>query len=120
MRTVVVLSLLALLSCDDPINQRCVKGRYITNYCEGVVIQVLNGNPVGRELKASFAEPGRRYVVASLDSVAFMGLSSSVLTQGDSTFYFQYREGGYPQKAYILCNPPTFITITALPQDGCN
>ncbi len=119
MRIVAVLSLLILLSCNDPVNQRCVKGRYITNYCEGVVIQVLNGNPVGREFKANFTKPGQRYVVASLDSLVFKGLSSSILTQGDSTFYFQYREGGYPQKAYVLCIQPPLVTITALSEGGC-
>lgn len=119
MRTAAVLFLLTLLSCKDPVDQQCVKGRYITNYCEGALIQVLNGNPVGRELKANFTKSGQRYVVASLDSLVFKGLPSSILTQGDSTFYFQYREGGYPQKSYVLCNPPPFITITALSESGC-
>lgn len=119
MRTISVLLLITLLGCNDPINQRCVKGRYITTYCEGVVIQVLDGNPVGREWKGAYSKPHQNYVVASLDSLVFKSLSSAILTQGDSTFYFQYREGGYPQKAYILCHPPSFITLTALSKDGC-
>jgi hypothetical protein len=116
-----VLLLFTLLACNDPVNQRCVRGRYITNYCEGVVIQVLDGNPVGREFKANFTKIGQRYVVASLDSLVFKGLSSPILTQGDSTFYFQYRESGYPQKAYVLCiqPPAAFITITTLSEGGC-
>lgn len=119
MRIMSILLLLTMLSCNNSVDQQCVKGRYITNYCEGVVIQVLNSSLIGRESKAGFAKAGQRYVVASLDSLALKGLSSSVLTRGDSTFYFQYREGGYPQKEYVLCDAAPFITITALSEDNC-
>ncbi|MVM34589.1 hypothetical protein GO755_31460 [Spirosoma sp. HMF4905] len=121
MRIWVNLFLLALLSCTKPesVDQPCVKGRYLTAYCEGVVIQILDGTPIGKEWKRTDSQICQSRVVASLDTLIFKNLPSTVLTQDDSTFYFQYRVGGYPQRAYILCNPPPFITITSLAKASC-
>lgn len=121
MRIVASVILLALLSCHDPssVNQLCVRGRYITSYCEGVVIQIVDGTPIGQEWRSSLYGLRPHCVVANLDSRTFKGSSGAVLTQNDSTFYFQFWEGGYPQKAYVLCHPPSFITITAISETAC-
>lgn len=121
MRLLTILFLLALLSCNkaESVDQRCVKGRYLTDYCEGVVIQVLDGTPIGREWRGSSSELYQNCVVASLDTLAFKGLTSAGLFQKEAPFYFQYRAGGYPQRSYVLCLPPPFITLTALSKTGC-
>jgi hypothetical protein len=121
MRILAHLYLLALLSCNgpQPLDQRCVKGRYITNYCGGIVVQILDGTPIGRDWKDISDQTLPNCVVASLDTLAFRNLTQAALPQPDSTFYFRYREGGYPQKAFILCHPAPFITITAASGTSC-
>ena len=121
MRVVASLFLLALLGCNDTesIDQRCVKGRYITTYCGGLVIQVLDGTPIGTDWKGNSSELLQNCVVASLDTLAFKKLTVPGLPRRDSIFYFQYRQGGYPQKEYILCYPAPFVTLTAASGTGC-
>lgn len=121
MRIVASLSLLVMLSCNGPksVNQRCVKGRFVTGYCHGLVIQVLDGTPIGQDWKGFSSQTLQNCVVANLDTLVFKGLPGTDLPQKDSTFYFRYREGGYPQKEYILCHPAPFITIIAASGTGC-
>jgi hypothetical protein len=119
MRLLMSLSLLTLLSCSglQSVNQRCVKGRFIAAYCEGVVIQVLDA-PIGRNWQGP-SDYLTNCVVANLDTLSFQRPTIADLPKRDSIFYFQYREGGYPQKQYILCHPAPFITITAASATGC-
>jgi hypothetical protein len=121
MRIIASLCLLTLLSCNGPVSvdQQCVKGRFITGYCGGFVIQVLDGKPIGRDWKGFSSQTLQNCVVANLDTLVFKGLPTTSLLEKDSTFFFHYREGGYPQKEYILCHPAPFITITAASGRGC-
>ncbi len=108
MRIIAILCLLTLLSCNGhvSVDQRCVKGRFITNYCGGLVIQVLDGKPIGRDWKGFSAQTLQNCVVANLDTLVFKGLPSTSLLGKDSTFYFQYREGGYPKRNTYFVIPP--------------
>ena len=121
MRILANLCLLALLSCNGPksLDQRCVKGRFIDGYCGGLVIQVMDGTPIGRDWKGFSSQTLPNCVVANLDTLVFKGLPGTALPRKDSIFYFQYREGGYPQKEYILCHPAPFITVVAASGAGC-
>lgn len=115
--------ILAFSSCDKLAerNPSCLQRKYLGDYCEGAVIQLPFGQPIGRSWKSPFAE--QRYqncLIASFDSTVFKGMSTTLLTaQRDSTFYFQYKEGGYPSRQYSICEPSAFVTITAVSSTPC-
>lgn len=59
-------------------------------------------------------------VVASVDSsLTRMGTNLNSFISADSIFYFQYKDGGYPSKQYNVCEPPPFITVTAISNERC-
>ncbi len=119
MRLLISIFLVALLSCQESVNSRCVQGRYITDYCEGVVIQILDQTPLGQAWTDPSGQGCPNCVVASLDTLVFKGSPTSFFPVGKTPFYFKYRDGGYPQKAYALCNPAPSITVTALSETVC-
>lgn len=118
-------SLLALfllgLSCRPDEASTCLKGRFIANYCEASVVQLLTPSKMGATWKQVDGRDVPNCLLASLDSVAFRGgtLPDVFNTSRDSVFYFHYRAGRYPQKAYVLCQDLPGITITASSAAGC-
>jgi hypothetical protein len=115
-------SLIGLLSCvDSPdFKEKCVKGKYLGTvpYCLGNVIQILDGTNSGK----TWTSDGRVYencFAASLDSVYAKSVSDPFNLKQDSIFYFTYREGGYPRKEYVACQPESFITITQTYLNSC-
>ncbi|XOV93856.1 MAG: hypothetical protein ACFHWX_03905 [Bacteroidota bacterium] len=57
-------------------------------------------------------------VIANIDSTLIVNIENfEDFIDVDSIIYFEYRDGGYPSKQYIACNPAPFITITGVSKD---
>lgn len=122
--SIVVLLLFAFMAfrCgkNNEVNLACVKGKYLGTYCEGAVIQLLDKAPIGKTWTSPFTD--QRYqncVVTSLDTTVFKGTTYPVSITKDSTFYFTYKDGGYPRKQFNICEPSAFITITGVSETPC-
>lgn len=120
---VVLLFTFTAFQCGkaNEVNVACVKGKYLGISCEGVIIQLLDKAPIGKSWKGS-TKDYQNCVLASLDSTVFKGTLPTVLARFkgiDSSLYFTYKDGGYPQKEYILCNQGAFITITGISETAC-
>jgi hypothetical protein len=116
-------SILFAFGCDSgkAITKDCVKGQYTGNYCEGIVVKVLDDHKIGKSWNSlngtvSYANS----IVASVDSLLLKSLSNPTsYFSKDSIFYFQYREGGYPRKQYNVCEPASFLTISFVSKNPC-
>lgn len=119
-----VLIAIWLTSClgeGTSVNGECVKGKYLGLYCEGVAVQILDGDSIGRDWFATYGDQHyKSSVVASIDTLLTkQGFNPSILNAEDSVFYFQYRKGGYARKQYNVCDPSPFITITFISRENC-
>ena len=117
-------SILLAFGCDSEkvITKGCVKGMYTGNYCEGIVVKILDGHEIGKDWDSMDGTVSyTNSIVASVDSLLIKRLSNptSFFTK-DSIFYFQYKEGGYPRKQYNVCEPSSFITISFISKNPCN
>jgi hypothetical protein len=121
----VILVLLGF-SCetqDEPtLNLRCVKGKYLGQYCEGIVIQILDDTKFGKDWKGFFtSQPYSNAVVVSLDSLLIKsGYNPRSLSSTDSIFYFRLKDGGYPRKQYNVCEPSPFMTVFLVSNEACD
>lgn len=97
-------------------------GKYIGNYCEGAVVQILDNHKIGRDWKNPFTTFGPEAyvnsVVASIDTLIAKKLDPDFFST-ESVFYFKYREGGYGRKQFSNCEPSAFITITFISKNRC-
>lgn len=114
--------IIGLLGCEgsSEVGEKCVKGKYLGKvpYCSGNIIQILEGTDAGK----TWTSEGHTYencFAASLDSVYAKSASDPFNLKQDSVFYFTYREGGYPRKEYVACEPESFITITQTFLNSC-
>ncbi len=110
--------------CEDlenSLNDQCIKGKYIGENCAGVIIQLLEEHRIAQDWVS--IDGKRTYtnaVVASIDTT-FARQTGNIgnYFSGDSIFYFQYINGGYPLYQYIFCEPSASITITYLSEKPC-
>ncbi|MCL6260906.1 hypothetical protein M3O96_17515 [Aquiflexum sp. TKW24L] len=107
-------------SCEDQdLKLDCIRGKYIGNYCEGAVIQILDDHKIARDWKSMFSdEVYTNSVVASIDTLIAKGLDPDFFST-DAVFYFKYREGGYGRKQFSICEPSAFVTITYISKNPC-
>lgn len=112
--TLVILFLISLIGCKKDLNDvnKCLRGKYIEDYCEGHLIQLLDKNKLGKEW-TSF-RTGVKY--ENIISVAFNPDTSYTEDftefKSESVFYFQIGSDVKPKKQFILCStdPVYFIT----------
>ncbi|WP_125185159.1 hypothetical protein [Botryobacter ruber] len=119
---ILFIGLFAFSCKDQPlIHTDCVRGKYIGEYCEGVVIQIPDDHKIGKEWKSTYSsETYKNSVVASIDSLLAKSLGNpNSYFSPDSVFYFKYKDGGYPRKQYNVCEPSAFITITFISKNSC-
>lgn len=111
------------ISCenDNTIN-KCVKGKFIGPYCEGIAIEIMGGSKIGKTWKNPYGiDTYKNSVVASIDSIyAKTIMDTNQFFSKDSIFYFLFREGGYPRQVFNVCEPSAFITITWISKSPCN
>lgn len=116
-------SILLVFSCesDKEIPQDCVKGMYTGNYCEGIVVRILDDHKIGKSWNSMDGTVSyTNSIVASVDSLLLKSLSNpTCYFSKDSIFYFQYMEGGYPRKQYNICEPSSFLTISFVSKNPC-
>jgi hypothetical protein len=117
---VILISALFTLSCvDEPEESPCVQGKYLGEYCEGVIVQILDESTIGSDLSSMFGdEMYANSVVVSMDTLLTKNIESSIFAS-DSAFYFNYTEGGYPRKQFNICEPSASITITHVSKQPC-
>ncbi len=119
----IILIGLFITTCNDSDN-KCIRGKFLNYYCEGVAIKVLSDSKIGvnwnHPLWSSYMH--ENVVIASIDSALEVNIENfKDFITTDSLVYFEYRDGGYPQKQYNLCYPAPFITITGISTDPfCN
>ena len=107
---------------DNSFKSDCIRGMYIGEYCEGIVIKILDDHEIGRDWENIFDNSiiYRNSVVASIDTLMVNTTSiNSDLLSPDSVFYFKYRDGGYGRKQFNICEPSAFITITYVSNKQC-
>lgn len=111
-----LLSLIIVLSfsCDEDSGLPCIKGKYLGQYCDGAVIQILDGHNIGKDWDSIFDDKHyENSVLASVDTaLTKQGHFPDAFVSIDSVFYFHYIDGGYARKQYSNCQPTPFITIT--------
>jgi hypothetical protein len=93
-------------------------------YCGGVIVQILDDHDLGSDWQAPLGSGMQQYnhsVVASIDTLLSPPGFQSIqfFFPKDSIFYFQYTEGGYANKAYVLCEPTPSITIKVVSTKPC-
>lgn len=120
-----VIFILILLSCNDKTisdDNTCVKGKYIGGYCSGFVIEILDNSGIGKDLNLSMiGKQVKNGVIAHIDtSLAKPYHKIEALFPEDSIFYFTYKYGKYPPKAFILCPQEASIIITSVSPSPCN
>lgn len=118
---ILILSIgLFAFSCEDQeLKSDCVFGKYIGNYCEGVVVQIQDDHKIGRDWKSMFSDEFyTNSVVASIDTLMAKGIDPNFFSS-DSVLYFKYRDGGYGRKQFSICEPSAFITITFISKSPC-
>jgi hypothetical protein len=123
--SIVVIVLLLNISCDkieDTKKNDCVRGKYIGSYCEGIAIEIIDNSKIGKNWTGTY--DNKLYsnsIVVSLDSTLLINTQNlDSYFSKDSTFYFKYKEGGYPRKQYNVCDPSASITIISLSKNPCN
>ena len=100
----------------------CIRGKYIGEYCEGVVIKILDKHELGEDWVNIFDNNiiYNNSVVASIDTLMVKSTSiNNDLLSPDSVFYFRYRNGGYGRKQYNIYEPSASITITYVSNQPC-
>lgn len=110
-------------SCEDQdLHSDCLHGKYIGDYCEGAVIQILDDHKIGRDWNNPFTTFGpetyTNSVVASIDTLIAKEIDPDFFSPGVE-FYFKYRDGGYVRKQFSNCEPSAFITITFISENPC-
>ncbi|MDZ7606766.1 MAG: hypothetical protein U5K79_14520 [Cyclobacteriaceae bacterium] len=107
---VFILLILIAVSCEVYENSgqtECLKGKYLGDNCQGVAIQILEEHRIAQDWVS--IDGKRTYtnaVVASIDTIyAQQAGNIGDYFSGDSIFYFQYINGGYPRYQYIFCEP---------------
>jgi len=107
---------------DDTLQTDCIRGKYLGNYCEGAVVQILGEHKIGRDWKSMFSdEVYTNSVVASIDTLMAKDLDPDFFSTG-AEFHFKYRDGGYGRKQFSVCEPSAFIIITfvsKIPMSSC-
>ena len=105
----------------SPQRVECVKGKFLSHYCEGVLIQVLESDFLkGEKLRNPWNnQEYDKAVLASVDLPAGR-FRDSLLTTPDAVFYFRYQEGGLPRKQFIGCNFEATITLTYISTQPCS
>lgn len=113
--------LLISFSCENDSDLPCVKGKYLGQYCDGLIIKILSNHNIGRDWKSIF--DGQLYensVLANVDTVLTKnGHLSNIFVSVDSVFYFHYKEGGYARKQFSNCQPTASVTITLASNQPC-
>lgn len=120
----IIVATIIIGSCDKneaTINKNCIKAKFIGTYCEGIVIQIIDGADIGIDWNGMY--DGKSYtnsVVASVDSLLAKSIEvPEIYFSVDSVFYFKYNNGGYPRNHYNLCEPSAFITISYISKNRC-
>lgn len=119
--TILVLIMgLFSFACEEQLMESdCVYGRYVGEYCEGVVVQILDDHKIGNNWQSMFSdETYSNSVVASIDTLMAKKIDSGLFSEG-SEFHFKYKDGGYGRKQYSVCEPSASITITYLSEQPC-
>jgi hypothetical protein len=124
MKYILLLLSIQIASCIIPDKDRddCVRGKFIGNYCDGYVIQLLDNRVKGKDWEGM--HNGNIYknsLVASLDTTVFNSTSfpDPLNTRSDSIFYFKFKEGGYPRQKFNVCEPSPFVTVTITSPNPC-
>lgn len=124
MKYMTLLVLIQIVSCTNPSKDGddCVKGKFIGTYCDGYVIQILEDRVKGKDWEG--IHNGKIYknsLVASFDTTVFNSNSypDPLNTKSDSTFYFKFKEGGYPRQKFNVCEPSPFVTIIFTSPNPC-
>jgi len=106
---------------DKVITKDCVKGMYTGNYCEGIVVKILDDHKIGKNWDSMDGTVSyTNSIVASVDSLLMKSLTNPTsYFSKDSIFYFQYKEGGYSRKQYNICEPHSVVTISFVSKNPC-
>jgi len=119
---IVAIILMAIgSSCNrnDSQPSKCVKGKLVEFYCDGIVVQIIDNHAIGKDWNGYNSIFYKNSVLASLDSNIFKQPFSISIFPKDSVFYFQYKEGGYPRLQKNNCSPSAFITIVSTSPNPC-
>jgi hypothetical protein len=110
-----------MFGCDDDRQSACGKGKYLGQYCDGAVIQILGEHNPGRDWDSIFEDKHyENCFLASIDSTLTNQHFPRVFISNDSVFYFRFVDGGYARKQYSLCLPDPFVTITFVSNQSCS
>lgn len=96
MKSLVILLLLTFLSgCENDTMENeslLIKGKYIKPYCDGALIEILDGNKIGTTFKDYYGtDTFKNSVVANIDTNYLKNHPEIVkVLVKDSIFYFDY------------------------------
>lgn len=108
--------------CDGNQESPCVRGKYVGQYCDGSIIQILDDHKIGRDWDSIFEDKHyENCFLASIDSTLTNQVKfPMVFASNDSVFYFRFVEGAYERKQYSLCLPVPFVTIIFASNNSCS
>jgi hypothetical protein len=122
MKSLLLIILSGLLfGCTEKVltSKDCIRGKYVTKYCGGYIVEILDESKIGRTWKDMRGiHSYKNSVVASIDTSFLKPLDFEKHFEKEAVFYFRYTEGGYAQKQFDLCEPTPFITIISI-TDNC-